>query len=386
MSEMEKEKIELQFNRLVLVGNGFDLALGLKTSYNDFLLWLQKKYLLLTLEEKPVYTHDGRNFNVGYLNNETFEIGIKHYFSNVSYEIEIEKLDTLVALEKFQNACKIEINVKSNLLKLIIKQNNQLGWVDIESLFYKELKKCFGKNIEDVIKVNNELNFLSNELEMYLSENHIAPPGWREFSGAVNNQLSREIEKNELEDEHLLGNNKIPDILYFLNFNYTKALFDMTRNIESWRPEKDIISIWNPIHGQLQNPKAPIIFGFGDETDKDYEKIEDLNNNSFFEHIKSFKYSQTSNYQNLIKFLDSTYYQVCIYGHSCGLSARTMLKEIFQHDNCKSIKIFYHKRHNGSDDFLEKTMEISRHFTNKASMRRKVVNKENSQAMPQNNL
>ncbi|QXP72298.1 hypothetical protein H0I29_09930 [Polaribacter sp. R2A056_3_33] len=30
------------YNKLILIGNGFDLALGLKTSYNDFLFWLLK--------------------------------------------------------------------------------------------------------------------------------------------------------------------------------------------------------------------------------------------------------------------------------------------------------------------------------------------------------
>jgi hypothetical protein len=35
-----EEKIKV--NKLFLVGNGFDLALGLKTSYADFMFWLLK--------------------------------------------------------------------------------------------------------------------------------------------------------------------------------------------------------------------------------------------------------------------------------------------------------------------------------------------------------
>ena len=30
-------------NRLILIGNGFDLAHGLKTGYNDFIIWYLKK-------------------------------------------------------------------------------------------------------------------------------------------------------------------------------------------------------------------------------------------------------------------------------------------------------------------------------------------------------
>lgn len=381
---MEEGNKEIQFNRLVIVGNGFDLALGLKTGYTHFILWLLKKYLIQALDGKPVITYDRKSFNGGYLKTETFEIGIIHKYSNVSFEDEIEKLDTLEVFEKFVKGYNITYNINSNLLKLITKHNNELGWVDIESLFYRELKKCLDTKPENVIKLNRELDFLSRELEMYLSELEPRQNGWQKFGGAVKAQLTREIELKELEEEYLLSGKKFPNIIYFLNFNYTQALFNVTEDVESCLIEQNIKAIWNPIHGQIKNPNAPVIFGFGDETDKNYEKIEDLNNNSFFEHIKSFKYSQTSNYQNLIKFLDSAYYQVCIYGHSCGLSDRTMLKEIFEHNNCKSIKIFYYKRPDGSDDFLEKTMEISRHFSDKASMRRKVVNKNNSQAIPQN--
>ena len=380
------KKEDIQFNRLVLVGNGFDLALGLKTGYNDFLLWLQKKYLILALEGKPVYSHEGKSYNVGYLNNDTFEIGINYKFSNFSYRVEIENFENLDAFRKFLKASNIDFKIKSNLLNLILEHNNELGWVDIESLFYKELKKCFGKKTENIMRVNRELEFLSIELEIYLSEYTIEPNGWEQFGRTLNNQVTREIKNMELEVEYLLNKDKLPEVIYFLNFNYTNALFNITQDLKSWSHTKDIKLNWNPIHGQINKAETPIIFGFGDETDKDYEKIEDLNNNRYFEHIKSFKYSQTSNYQDLIKFLDSAYYQVCIYGHSCGLSDRTMLKEIFEHQNCKSIKIFYYKRPDGSDDFLEKTMEISRHFSDKASMRRKVVNKEYSQEMPQNNL
>lgn len=381
---MEEKKKEIEINKLVIVGNGFDLALGLKTGYNHFILWLLKKYLIQTLNEKPAITRDRKSYNIGYLNTDTFEIGIKHGFSNFSYEEEIEKLNTLDVFENFRKECNIDYKIKSNLLNHIIKHSNELGWVNIENLFYQELKKCFDAKPENVIKVNSELDFITQELENYLSEIDTPQYEWQKFGSAVKSQLIREVEKKELEDEHLLNNNTFPEIIYFLNFNYTKALFNVTKDIENWVSGANIKSSWNPIHGQINNPKAPVIFGFGDESDKDYEKIEDLNDNTFFEHIKSFKYSQTSNYQNLIKFLDSAYYQVCIYGHSCGLSDRTMLKEIFEHDNCKSIKIFYYKKPDGSDDFLEKTMEISRHFADKASMRRKVVNKEYSDAIPQN--
>lgn len=383
---MEKEKEEVQFNRLVLVGNGFDLALGLKTGYNDFILWLIKKYFTIALEEESATTRDGRMFEYGYLNNEAFEIGIRHSYSNLSYEKEIIKIETVEELKSFWKKYSIDYRIKSKFLDQIIRHNDERGWVDIESLFYEELKKCIDKDLKYITQLNNELDFLSKELNLYLSEIDILPGRAGGFESAVCNQLTQEIGKKELEGVDVLESNKTPDIIYFLNFNYTKALFNITRDLTSWRrTTKNIITEWNPIHGKTNNFEAPMVFGFGDETDKNYEKIEDLNENVFFEHIKSFKYSQTSNYQHLTRFLDSANYQVFIYGHSCGLSDRTMLKEIFEHENCKSIKVFYYKKPDGTDDFLEKTMEISRHFSDKALMRRKVVNKEFSSPIPQYN-
>ena len=116
-----------------------------------------------------------------------------------------------------------------------------------------------------------------------------------------------------------------------------------------------------------------IIFGFGDEFDESYKEFEDKKNNMLFEHIKSFGYFKTQNYHNLIKFLESEDYQVYIIGHSCGLSDRTMLKEIFENEKCKSIKIFYHSKTFYDNDYVEKTMEISRHFEDKGLMRKKIV-------------
>ena len=71
-------------------------------------------------------------------------------------------------------------------------------------------------------------------------------------------------------------------------------------------------------------------------------------------------------------------------GHSCGLSHRVLLKTIFEHDHCRSIKIFYHDKGNGKDNYTDIVQNISRHFKYKASMRSKIVNKTLCQPLPQN--
>lgn len=136
----------------------------------------------------------------------------------------------------------------------------------------------------------------------------------------------------------------------------------------------------NKIHGDLNNP----IFGFGDEMDQDYQLIENIDDNEYLEFFKSFQYFQNNNYDQLLSTIDSEKFQVIILGHSCGLSDRVMLNTIFEHENCRSIKIYYHQKEDGSDNYLDVVKNISRHFKDKPSMRRKIVSKELSSPLPQN--
>ena len=57
-----------------------------------------------------------------------------------------------------------------------------------------------------------------------------------------------------------------------------------------------------------------------------------------------------------------------------------MLNEIFENKNCKSIKVYYYKDEN---DYTNKTMEISRHFKDNNSMRKKIVNFNPDDIIPQ---
>jgi hypothetical protein len=50
------------------------------------------------------------------------------------------------------------------------------------------------------------------------------------------------------------------------------------------------------------------------------------------------------------------------------------LNTIFEHDNCEAIKIHYYAKSNSENDFTFKTQEISRHFNDKAKMRKRIVN------------
>jgi hypothetical protein len=128
------------------------------------------------------------------------------------------------------------------------------------------------------------------------------------------------------------------------------------------------------IHGELKNEENPIIFGYGNGNTEIYKEIEKINRNEFLENMKSFKYSNVSKYNELMIFVKSAPYQIYIWGHSCGNSDGTLLKELFENDNCISTRPFYHMK-DGSDNYSDIVMNISRHFSNNSVFRDKIMNR-----------
>jgi len=177
-----------------------------------------------------------------------------------------------------------------------------------------------------------------------------------------------------------VGYNLAPESILFLSFNYIdlESLYISDENKKKYNVETI------HIHGSLnEEGENPIIFGFGDELDDNYKTIEKSNDNEYLENIKSIKYLETANYKKTLEFLNSDDYQVFTFGHSCGVSDRTLLNTIFEHKNCGSIKPFYYewKEYDGEkevfkNNYSDIVRNISRNFNSKVEMREKVVNKE----------
>ena len=146
-------------------------------------------------------------------------------------------------------------------------------------------------------------------------------------------------------------------------------------------PKAQIFKI-NHIHGTLAD-KNSIIFGYGDELDKNYHALKETNENEYLKNMKSVRYLESENYRKLLEFIDSDSFQIYIMGHSCGNSDRTLLNTLFEHDNCVSIKPFYYQIDENSDNYLDIVQNISRNFTDMRKMRDRVVNKTYCEPLPQ---
>lgn len=370
-------------NRLIIIGNGFDMAHDLKTSYKDFINWYCDQRIQALAK---VFTNVSEDSLCG------LWINSSHYNWNQIFNSKRRLFPGFTGIKTIQSLAKYPKYFfirYGSFFKKILQSIETKGWVDIENDYYQLLKQ----KIEDpnhhnnytIEKLNEQLAFLQQKLIEYLNAisidkvrqdildnilEYFDPADFAigskkkamDYLGLNNNISSiKEIHDSKVKIDKL-----IPQRIMLLSFNYTKtaSLYATDKRFEC-----------NYIHGQLEDPEH-IIFGYGDELDKSFQQILDMNDNRLLNNIKSVRYLETGHYRRLLEFLMAAPFQVFIMGHSCGNSDRTLLNTIFEHENCISIKPFYHKDENGKDNYMEITQNIYRNFTDMKSFRDRVVNKE----------
>ena len=367
-------------NRLILLGNGFDLAHGMKTKYSDFIFsYLKDCFLKASKTEE--YSDEliwiKKVLVIEYRKIEEIT-DLKDFLFFLSDDDEIAAVLRSLEMKIIHKHYSKEylFKIKSPFLKQMICGNRNYDWVNIENEYYFNLKKLLAvsDDIDSVIKeLNLSLQTIIRNLEVYLEKQK--PKYFDERFCSI---FSESIDKDDIVTTTITSHR--PDNILILNFNYTRTVEEYFNNPQySFFNKKVKI---NYIHGNINSSDNPMIFGFGDELDEDYKKIESENREGFLNFIKSFWYFKTSNYHDLIRFIDSGEFQVYILGHSCGLSDRTMLNMIYEHVNCKSIKIFYYGN-KSENNYTKLTQEISRHFNDKGVMRKKIVPFVLSHSMPQ---
>jgi hypothetical protein len=159
---------EKSYNKLILIGNGFDLALGLKTSYNDFLFWYLRNLLITSVQKKQRF--DDRNMSTKYFYYKD-ELTTTYWRSFNEQEKLLEFIDRFDTLKKLQDLLKEKSTVsieRDSLLFRTIYDSSLNSWVDIERTYYNILKLSL-KEKKQVEKLNNDFSFIKKQLETYLS-------------------------------------------------------------------------------------------------------------------------------------------------------------------------------------------------------------------------
>lgn len=426
-------------NRIILIGNGFDLAHNIKTSYNHFI----DNYWEKVMQKLRNEVNGNITMYLNTFENEGIRIdNVPGGPYNGGDWVKGNNFDDLVEILEQKN---LKLIFENKFLEILTRRKKEREWVDIENEYYDLLKDSFKneKCTYAIQELNKDLRQIKDLLELYLrgvEDEFVANFGTetndiklkrnigqkiystfklRDFTEtSINKKAEIEFQKihkdlkalkddlvtlPELDQKSqklisriganatvtdirklLLSDSAInyfelmPDETLFLSFNYTftEKLYLNQNQFDSFNFNKNTAISTIHIHGTTNEYDGnQVIFGFGDEIDEDYKSIENLNNNIYLENIKSIKYLETDNYKKLLEFLNTGEYQIFTFGHSCGISDRTLLNTLFEHKNCSSIKPFYYRKENGNDNYSDIVRNISRNFNSKAIMRDKVVNK-----------
>lgn len=403
-------------NRLIIIGNGFDLAHDMKTKYKDFVNgYLEQEIGKHRGWDSPKKTEDKLMSIIPSKN--PVEVLHDKYNDNLTPKENLDKV----------RACGYDIKL-SPFFDKIIEDIEEKNWVDIEYAYYEYLRDICNKPelskkevSEKIDELNGEMKCITSELAKYLRKQDeeykntndaemileiirplrsqemavSAEKYWNEFVVQRENNSSYQDQTKYFRDNDFYVEPKyksddetdvyklFPEKVFLLSFNYTRYIESKFRNILPTMLVNafDGDQIVHHIHGDL-NDENSIIFGYGDDSDEMYESL--LNkHNRLLENDKTTRYMSSAKYKNLFGFIESAPFQVCIMGHSCGGSDRTLLRDIFQHKKCISIKPYYWEQSKDKNNYQDILTNIRRCFDDKKLMRDKVVNKEYCEPLPQ---
>ena len=227
-SENERKKIlKYNLNRkgefmnsLYILGNGFDLYMGMKTRYNDF--FKEKGYSSIREKLREKLDKVKRDFIINIPLKET-GIYAKEIFDPIQELKNLEK-NIFEVIEGIENLF---------LLYLIMSNDELIDWKDVEKQikpyieYTKKVLSNMQKSAEEITWKNLSDNEKSNELELFIFRKFI------DKKVDVNIKIFNKP-KNELKESNI----------NVLTFNYTDYL-------------KEYFGVYINIHGTADNP----IFG-----------------------------------------------------------------------------------------------------------------------------
>lgn len=321
---------------ILIIGNGFDLAHGLKTSYKDFLEYCKEKE-----------TDNSTSF---YNTN----IWLKHFITRqnklgntwIDLETEIYRVITQVSQDYIYQT--------ANTNPFFIKINKKNQKFDFNELHNYIEHPSFNEEYK-----NENYYFLDVNARPYLSKLCITnKKGFidflydqlREFTQYFEQYLNVEVlEKMNENSKYNLNINK--DCRSLLSFNYTNTcekLYKINFNRNAWSIGTQTVYIHGQINSKTEN-NCNLVLGthsfFNHLPNILNEKIP-VDFNLFKKHNQRHKFETLKSYQallNELKYPKKIYTPIFhIIGHSLDKTDHNILKHILLARQKSVIKIYYH--------------------------------------------
>ena len=321
---------------ILIIGNGFDLAHGLKTSYKDFLDFC--------VERNNKRIPRAVNYGTTFIDN----IWLRHFLlrqeelGNTWIDLEeeilavIETLSNIARLQPVANSNfsfpvmfvirKDAINFQFSNIAEFIKpvnyncQTDECGYKELETNDFSSIY-YFVKDFDSLVRlIYDKLREFTKEFEKYLIEN-------------VNVCLQSQVASGY---KLTLKTSR----LYVLSFNYTntcESLYQYNCNTLA----KDLKIETTYVHGKANSSgDSNLVLGTKSFSNKDIPPCFNI----FQKHNQRHKYNTIEPYQELLRLikLPNTNPVFHIIGHSLDESDHKILKHILDADKNATIKVYYH--------------------------------------------
>lgn len=175
-------------NRIIIIGNGFDLAHNLKTGYKDFIndYWAtveegiyDKYWRLLDQQYGGGGKHPLNDYEDQFIKikKEYDKAGVNKGLSSYKEDSPLWKLHTLIDEHNNDPSSNVTVHLKfkNHFFERISHQCSLVNWVDIENEYYSVLKELLQeenpqKQNESIRTLNKEFDDVKRLLEKYLTE------------------------------------------------------------------------------------------------------------------------------------------------------------------------------------------------------------------------
>lgn len=329
--------------RLLIIGNGFDISHGLRTSYEDFIYNYLVKCLIQSVKNirrehnKFIHEHKDLLIHLKFNYLETSNLRL----NRVSIENILDFVNEYNSYRKLMNELverKMISTVNQNSLLTRIYSNKLIyNWVDIEIEYFEKLKEILYVNqtkssdkltrIGQVVKLNFELDYLKGELINYLSTS----------TSIKNNYESTFLKQYENILFETNSGNSLKNPTLLLNFNYTNTVREVYNNFDY-----KVINL----HGNLSSDIEDVVFGYGNEDDPRFKDLlRERDSDICLKNYKMYSYSSNVDYPKLQGFMIDSFW-LTIVGHSCGISDSTIFSKILKHNNLEGVDIYYYDKNN----------------------------------------
>ena len=340
-------------NKILLVGNGFDLAHGLLTSYNDF-LFLMKEWIFFVLAYKEKKEH-GRFerylVNADNLDNQKIEKldeiikgnSWVHYFCNCEAEI-----DGWIDFEK-------EIYPVMELFEFIFQAKHEMRGHGRKSGEAHILKTEINPNLIRVAKLW-EKYICSKEKDTIYVKEEFASMQYGVLKKKILKSLKEEFDEfiyafeiylhefvYKKEDIKLIKQIKNINADYVISFNYTltEKLYGIS--------EKNTHHIHGKIREDLEQGTSNMVLGVNEQKDQNLDFI------YFVKYFQRIQKRTGTNYKSFINRYSGGMreeYELHIYGHSLDVTDEDILKYVI--DGAKKVYIYRYSQ----EDFESKVINL----------------------------